>query len=278
MLRDVVPVDAGHGAEEEIRFVENYWTGKLGDRVGRTNEESLLTRDEYRLLYPRVASLPAGAAILDGGCGAGEWTVLLTEKGYGVTGLDISETLVARLQGLFPGCRWQRGDLRGTGFPDASFDLVFSWGAFEHFEAGLSPCLDEAARILKPSGQLLFSVPFANRRHLRKQKREAARGPEAPTAAAGATRFYQWRFTIPEVQEAVAACGLECDRVLPIHKFHGLQRTLRHDFRLPPPVIPFVERWVAPVLLPFVSARYVAHMLMAIARKPAGAKPAGGKG
>jgi ubiquinone/menaquinone biosynthesis C-methylase UbiE len=42
-------------------------------------------------------------------------------------------------------------------FPDSSFDVVFSWGAFEHiFDVGLA--LSEIARVVKPTGKVFIDV------------------------------------------------------------------------------------------------------------------------
>lgn len=54
------------------------------------------TRPDWRLGYSTVLqrieklNLPAGSRILDFGCGSGNFTRLLSETGYAVTGLDVS--------------------------------------------------------------------------------------------------------------------------------------------------------------------------------------------
>ena len=44
----------------------------------------------------RELSLPAGAAILDVGCGTGRHAIELAGRGYGVTGLDLSSGMLAQ--------------------------------------------------------------------------------------------------------------------------------------------------------------------------------------
>lgn len=118
--------------------------------------------------------LPPGAKLLDGGCGQGLWTVAYAQRGFDVTGMDLSRTTIATVQRIFPEQRFVVGDIRETGFPDNHFDLYFSWGTFEHFELGLGGPLREAYRVVKPGGYLVITVPFQNPRHLRRLRRDLA--------------------------------------------------------------------------------------------------------
>src|SRR5262249_17010217 len=122
-------------------------------------------------MKPYLDRLPKGSRLLDGGCGTGEWTLYFQQKGFDVCGLDISRTTVEKLKSYFPDSRFVVGDIRKTDFPDNTFDAYYSWGAFEHFEIGLGPCLDEAYRVLKPGGWLFISVPLHNGRLVRKERK-----------------------------------------------------------------------------------------------------------
>jgi SAM-dependent methyltransferase len=52
------------------------------------------------------------------------------------------------------------GDVASLPFVDQAFDLYYSGGVVEHFEAGPEPAVREAQRVLKPGGTLLISVPY----------------------------------------------------------------------------------------------------------------------
>jgi SAM-dependent methyltransferase len=77
----------------------------------------------------KLAGLEQGAEILDCPCGFGRHSLVLTEAGYEVTGLDRSETLLAeaeRRRGEREWPRLVRGDYRELLFADAS--SVMWWG------------------------------------------------------------------------------------------------------------------------------------------------------
>jgi len=262
MIKDFIPVGQGEAEADDIRFVETYWTEKLSGDVERAVSADLGSRDEYRVMSAYLDQRPRGAPVLDGGCGAGEWTVFFHKLGYDVTGLDISQELIARLGRLFPDCSWMRGDLRSTGLPEASVDILFSWGAFEHFEVGLGPCLTEARRLLKPGGLLFFSVPFANGR-----VRRIRGGSDVSGSAPPGKRFYQWRCTEDDLRADLGAAGFEVLKIVPIHKLDGLRRMLNHDFGISLAAVPRLEHALLRCLRPFVPTAYVAHMIMAAGRK-----------
>ncbi len=263
MRKDFVEIDDNQG-ESEIAFVERYWT-EVWKREGgpKAAIDKIPDKAEYRVMQPYVESLPKGARLLDGGCGLGDWSVYLTRQGYPTLGLDISRETIPKLKALFPDAEFVVGDIRETGLPAASFDGYFSWGTFEHFEEGLDRCVAEAWRVLKPGGYLFVSVPFDNLRHALRaavdRKRQAKPRP-------GCERFYQWRLTRAELRGLLAHGGFDVLDVRPIHKRQGVLRSLHHEFGLP-------YEWratkvLSALLAPVVQGGLVAHMLMAVARKP----------
>ena len=267
MRKDYVTAD--QVADDETDFVERYWTAKwdeLGGPSGapRAALTAIPRKPEYKVMAPWLNTLPSGARLLDGGCGLGDWTLCLTAQGRPTLGLDISRKTVAALQERFPDHEFVVGDIRDTRLPDASFDGYFSWGTFEHFEAGLEPCIDEAMRLLKPGGYLFITVPFDNLRlALRATMQRARRAAPATTPQ----RFYQWRLTRGELRDLLTRGGFEVVDMRPIHKRQGMLRTLHHNLGLD-------YRWLATkglsvLLAPVVPGAVVAHMLMAVARRPA---------
>jgi ubiquinone/menaquinone biosynthesis C-methylase UbiE len=264
MRKDFLIDSRGHD-DDETDFIERYWTKKWDEMGGPSGVADTIPRKaEYKVMAPYLEKLSTGARMLDGGCGLGDWTLHFTQQGYPTLGLDISRKTIGALHERFPDSNFQVGDIRETGLPDASFDAYFSWGTFEHFEGGLNPCIDEAFRILKPGGLLFTSVPFDNLRHALRAACDWRRSAAPGDARA---RFYQWRLTRGEFREMLAHQGFEVLDIKPIGKRQGVLRSLQHEFGMPYKW--FASRALSAALAPFVPSGLVAHMLLAVARKPA---------
>ena len=109
-------------------------------------------------------SLPAGSAVLDLCCGMGRHSLALTEFGYRITGVDLSEVLLAAARRADPNqrVRWIRGDMREVPLQeqfDAVVNLFTSFGYFA-IEADNRKVLCEIDRLLKPGGR--FLIDFLN--------------------------------------------------------------------------------------------------------------------
>ena len=119
----------------------------------------------WRFVRRLSASLSSGAKVLDLACGTGDLTKALSNKGYHVTGLDISAEMMAigreKCRYLSPKPSFVLGSAEAIPFPDASFDAVtiaFGLRNFDH----RAQCLAEIRRVLKPGGRLAvleFAVP-----------------------------------------------------------------------------------------------------------------------
>lgn len=259
-------IAAAEPADHETEFVEKYWTAVWEQEGGPQGHIDRIPRkDEYRAMAPYMAKLPKGARVLDGGCGLGDWTLFFARQGFSVVGLDLSRQTVEQLKARFSGAEFVDGDIRHTTFPDSSFDAYFSWGVFEHFESGLQGCVKEAFRVLRPGGYLFISVPLDNLRHAilgtLAQRRPA---PE------GSLRFYQWRLTRAELARELAIGGFEVIETRPIHKRQGVLRSLHHEFGLPYGWL--FTKGLSAVLAPLIPGSFIAHMVLAVARKPIGGR------
>lgn len=101
---------------------------------------------------------PKGLNILDAGCGDGVFSKFLSDRGAKVTGVDGAESMVAIAKQKYPELNFFVADLLNPlPFADQSFDLVLANMVLMHL-ADVSQFLTEARRILKPGGELVFSV------------------------------------------------------------------------------------------------------------------------
>jgi SAM-dependent methyltransferase len=109
----------------------------------------------------KVLDEVAGLDVLELGCGAAQWSILLARQGARVVGLDNSERQLdhARRNMAEAGVGFQLVHASGEDvpLPDASFDVVFcDHGAFSF--ADPYRLVPEAARLLRPGGLLAFSM------------------------------------------------------------------------------------------------------------------------
>ena len=119
----------------------------------------------WRFVRRLSRNLASGATVLDLACGTGDLTKALSNKGYLVTGLDISAEMMAigreKCRYLSPKPSFVLGSAEQIPFPDASFDAVTIAFGLRNFDLR-AQCLSEIRRVLKPGGRLdvlEFAVP-----------------------------------------------------------------------------------------------------------------------
>jgi len=106
-----------------------------------------------------LALVPAGGAILDVGCGAGlPISGYLIRQGYGVTGVDTSEPLLAMSRSRFPGQEWVVADMRTLKL-GRRFDGIVAWDSFFHLtpedQSAMFPVFERHAG---PRAPLMFTA------------------------------------------------------------------------------------------------------------------------
>ncbi len=118
-------------------------------------------RHDYResLMMRRLRGALPGGHVLNAGCGAGSFTLRLFDAGYDVTSVDASEPFVERVRGLV-GDRGavEVADLHALRFEPGAFDAIVCGEVLEHLDDDQT-AVREFARVLKPGGVVLASVP-----------------------------------------------------------------------------------------------------------------------
>ena len=133
---------------------DKYWQRHLNDAL----------EDDY-WLEEYLEFLPPGGKCLDLGCGLGQYSRFLMERGFDVTSADISELALREVRKFNKST--QKIDMREPlPFGRRSFDVVLTNLSIHYFDDRATRELaDEITRILRPNGVLIGSVNSA--KHLR---------------------------------------------------------------------------------------------------------------
>ncbi|GMU01361.1 hypothetical protein KH5H1_54810 [Corallococcus caeni] len=106
-----------------------------------------------------AASLPAGASVLDVGCGTGlPLTRVLLEHGCQVMGVDSSRELLARFQANFPHVPVVCAPIQSCELQAQAFDAAIAWGVLFHLRhEEQEQAIANITRALKPGAAFLFT-------------------------------------------------------------------------------------------------------------------------
>ena len=105
--------------------------------------------------------LPSGACILDIGCGPGnvEAFLLEEERGYRITGIDLSNELLKIARERTPSVNYVLGDIRELPFTAQEYDAVIASFCLPHLTDGEAvKLIGDIAKLLKPAGVLYLSA------------------------------------------------------------------------------------------------------------------------
>ncbi len=115
----------------------------------------------FDVLAARIAA-PAGTPILDTGCGGCDHAMRLARRGFRVSALDFSDTMLGmarqrvREAGLADRLSLCRGSLLELPFRDGAFPFVLCWGVLMHVSE-VERAIGELARVVAPGGLLILA-------------------------------------------------------------------------------------------------------------------------
>lgn len=138
-----------------------YWRDIYGE--GTFLSTVYLERHAAALRWFDEAWVPAGATVLEVGCGAGFLTVGLATRGYTVDAIDSSEAMVgstrARIAeaGLETAAAARVGDVHALAARDASYAAVVALGVVPWLHSP-ERAFREIARVLRPGGILIVTA------------------------------------------------------------------------------------------------------------------------
>jgi SAM-dependent methyltransferase len=219
------------GAAAAVAVMRHGRHGTQGHRVaggiliGNAGVYDALSRLLLGSLHGRIAAdvaavAPAGARVLEVGCGPGHLSIRLARQHrLQMTGLDLDPAMIdrARASADRAGDGDQHrpsflvGDVASLAFPDGSFDLVVSTLSMHHW-ADPAAGLAEIGRVLRPGGRALIwdfrpgarPHPFGPRHAQMSDPVGHARS--SPLQMVATTPWpWPWRFTVTQRIELVRA-------------------------------------------------------------------------
>ena len=176
--RPSIAEQGDHRASLDTAFSpKEYWENRLTrdfslqgvgySRLGRQyNQWQYRLRD--RVLRRQISNLQldlSNKSVLDVGSGTGFYIDFWRRVGAAsVSGCDLTETAVSRLQQMFPDCQFHRLDISAdlSAGVSARFDVVSAFDIVFHIvdQAGFEKAFHNMARLLVPGGLLCFTDLF----------------------------------------------------------------------------------------------------------------------
>jgi SAM-dependent methyltransferase len=149
-IREIYNLDPKQVVEQGYdRIAERYLEWTHDSRAG----------ERARYTSVLLNGLPAGAEVLDLGCGAGVPTTQALARRFRVTGVDISARQIALARQDVPEARFIQADIAQLGFAPASFDAVSAFYAIIHVpRQEQAKLLRDIASWLRPGGLLVATM------------------------------------------------------------------------------------------------------------------------
>jgi len=152
----------------------------------------------YERVFDELARLlpdRGGTTFLDVGCGLGAHSLRLARRGFTVSAVDFSESILeqarenVRANGLAGRITVEQADLLALPFRDDAFDNVLCWGVLMHVPE-MARAMTELARVTAPGGVLVINEVNA-------------RAPEARALQIALPRLAKSDISVERTQEGV---------------------------------------------------------------------------
>jgi SAM-dependent methyltransferase len=185
-----------------------------------------------------------GCAVLELGCGGGQWSIALAPQGAAVTGLDLSRTQLTHARAASASVPLTLASGEQLPFRAGAFDVVFcDHGAISFCDP--ATIVPECARVLRPGGRLAFCVThpllyLTYDEEKQRQTRKLHLTYDDLGQMAGGEGTIDWVLTTSEWFSVLRAGGFVVDDVLELRPPAGTTTT--YEYFAPPR---WARRWPA---------------------------------
>jgi SAM-dependent methyltransferase len=166
-MSDPAPIVPGVREDEVLERTRRDYDGvaELYDDMVRKGDEvsDALSTAMINAFADLVRAGASAGAVLDAGCGPGQWTDHLDRVGIRAYGVDLSPAMVAIARRYRPDLRYEVGSMLRLDAGDGSLAGVLAHFSLIHTPPDLLPrALAELARVLEPGGPLLVGVQLTD--------------------------------------------------------------------------------------------------------------------
>lgn len=132
------------------------------NQMGQSYHESRIRREEKvnPWLEEQFQTMPQTGSFLDVGCGGGRpVSKFFADKGFAVSGIDISSSMIELARASIPEGKFQVGDMETMDFPENTFDVISSFFAIIHVpREAHQMILEKIFSYLKPGGEFIATL------------------------------------------------------------------------------------------------------------------------
>lgn len=177
---------------------------RCGRSEARSDDEEAF-RAENDGLLDRLESLRGEGRLLEVGCASGLLLKRARERGWSVTGVELSPEAVAQARAR--GLTVHQGTLHDAAFAHASFDLVFLGDVLEHVP-DCRETLREVERVLVPGGHVMVRGPITTH-SLARRAGLFLYGVAGKAIVLREPPYHLWEFRPRSLAALARRCGLD---------------------------------------------------------------------
>lgn len=139
-------------------------------------------------------SQSAKSRVLELGCGVGVFCRVLYDKGFNVTGTEISDFALEKAKQANPGIHFQKLDIEKEISLAGKFDYIFAFEVMEHLPNPVK-ALDNIYKMIRPKGVFIFSTTFISNQALKDPTHINVHNPDWWIEKGKKARFKDLKYT-----------------------------------------------------------------------------------